>query len=127
MDPKTLRFSKTHEWVHLEGDIATVGITDFAVKELTDVVHLEFPTVGKTVGAGKAFGEIESVKSVNDLYAPVAGTVVEVNADLENDLGLLGQDPFGAAWIARIKVSDGSNLESLMDHAAYVASCSTGH
>ena len=78
MDPKTLRFSKTHEWVHLNGDIATVGVSDFAVKELTDIVHLEFPEVGTSVSAGQPFGEIESVKSVNDLYSPVAGVIEAV-------------------------------------------------
>lgn len=124
MDPTTLRYSKTHEWVHLAGDIATVGITDYAVKELTDVVHLEFPVVGKAVKAGEPFGEIESVKSVSDLYAPVTGTIAAVNADLENDLALLGTDPYGAAWIVKIKVSDASALDKMLDRAGYQASIS---
>jgi glycine cleavage system H protein len=87
------------------------------------VVHLEFPTVGKKVAAGQPFGEIESVKSVNDLYSPVGGEVVAVNAQLEGDLGLLGQDPYGAAWIVKIKVSDKSALDKLMDYNTYEASC----
>jgi glycine cleavage system H protein len=123
MDPQELRFTRTHEWVHLDGDIATVGISDFAVKELTDIVHLEFPKVGSTVKAGQPFGEIESVKSVNDLYAPVSGVVAEVNPALQADLGLLGQDPFGKAWIARIKTADATPVSQLLDYAAYQASC----
>ncbi|MCA8993499.1 MAG: glycine cleavage system protein GcvH [Planctomycetaceae bacterium] len=127
MDPKTLRFSKTHEWVHLNGDIATVGVSDFAVKELTDIVHLEFPEVGTSVSAGQPFGEIESVKSVNDLYSPVAGVIEAVNSDLEDNLALMSDDPYGAGWVVRIKVSDASAYESLLDHAAYEQMCQSGH
>lgn len=123
MDVATLKFAKTHEWLHLEGDVATVGISDFAVKELTDVVHLELPTVGKTVSAGQEIGEIESVKAVSDLYAPVDGEIVEVNSLLEDDLSPLSDDPFGAGWIVKLKVSNPEQLNNLMDHAAYQASC----
>lgn len=126
MDPSTLRFAKTHEWVHLEGDVATIGISDFAVKELTDVVHLEFPSVGKTVAAGAPFGEVESVKAVSDLYAPLSGEVVEVNSGLEDELSLLSDDPYGKGWIARIKVSNPGEVDQLLDYAGYQA-CAGGH
>ncbi|WP_417847710.1 glycine cleavage system protein GcvH [Thalassoglobus sp.] len=123
MDVSSMKFAKTHEWVALDGDVATIGISDFAVKELTDVVHIELPSVGKTVAAGEEMGEIESVKAVSDLYAPVSGEIVEVNDSLEADLGPLSDDPFQAGWIVKIKASDPSELDALMDHAAYQASC----
>ncbi len=123
MDPQTLRFAKTHEWVHVDGDIATIGITDFAVKELTDVVHLEFPAVGKTVTAGETFGEVESVKAVSDLYSPVSGEVIEANTGLEDELSLLSDDPFGKGWVAKVRISDAASLDKLMDFDAYQASC----
>ncbi|WP_231739681.1 glycine cleavage system protein GcvH [Thalassoglobus polymorphus] len=118
-----MKFAKTHEWVALNGDVATIGISDFAVKELTDVVHIELPSVGKTVTAGEEMGEIESVKAVSDLYAPVSGEIVEVNDSLEADLGPLSDDPFQAGWIVKIKASNPTELDALMDHAAYQASC----
>ncbi len=123
MDVASMKFAKTHEWVALEGDVATIGISDFAVKELTDVVHIELPSVGKTVSAREEMGEIESVKAVSDLYAPVSGEIIEVNDALEADLGPLSDDPFQAGWIVKIKVSDPGELDALMDHAAYQASC----
>ncbi|QDT34532.1 Glycine cleavage system H protein [Thalassoglobus polymorphus] len=123
MDVSSMKFAKTHEWVALNGDVATIGISDFAVKELTDVVHIELPSVGKTVTAGEEMGEIESVKAVSDLYAPVSGEIVEVNDSLEADLGPLSDDPFQAGWIVKIKASNPTELDALMDHAAYQASC----
>lgn len=123
MDVNSMKFAKTHEWLALDGEIATVGISDFAVKELTDVVHIELPSVGKQVQAGEEFGEIESVKAVSDLYAPVSGEIVEVNDALVDDLAPLSDDAFGAGWIVKIKVTDSTEVENLMDLEAYKASC----
>ena len=126
MDPQNLRFSKTHEWVHLDGDVATVGISDFAVKELTDLVYIELPQVGAAATAGEAFGEVESVKAVSDLYAPVSGEVIEVNESLADDLAPLSDDAFGDGWIARIRVADRSEVDGMMDDAAYEVFCASG-
>lgn len=123
MDPATLKFAKTHEWVSVAGEFATVGISDFAVKELTDVVHLELPQVGRAVRQGDSIGEIESVKAVSDIYAPIDGQIVEVNSRLEGDLTALSDDPFGAGWMVKLKVSNPGQLASLMDYPAYQASC----
>lgn len=123
MDAASLKFAKTHEWVALSGEIATVGISDFAVKELTDVVHLELPEVGRAVQAGEEIGEIESVKAVSDLYAPVSGEIVEVNDALAGDLAPLSDDPYGAGWIVKLRISAPVELDALLDHAAYQASC----
>ncbi len=126
MDPRNCRFTKTHEWVRLDGDVATVGISEFAVRELTDLVYIELPRPGTRVEQGQQFGEIESVKAVSDLYAPVAGEVIEVNTRLADDLGLLSSDPYGAGWIASIRVTDPRAADSLLDYAAYEAHCATG-
>ncbi len=123
MDLNSMRFAKTHEWVYLDKDIATIGISDFAVKELTDVVHIELPNAGKTVTAGDEIGEIESVKAVSDLYAPVSGEIIDVNNSLEDDLGQLSDDPFGKGWIVKIRVSDPSEVAQLMDKSTYESSC----
>jgi glycine cleavage system H protein len=123
VDPTTLKFTKTLEWVALDGDVATIGISDFAVKELTDVVHLELPPAGRSVSAGEEIGEIESVKAVSDLYAPLAGEIVEVNQALANDLAPLSEDPYGAGWIVRLRVADPAEVEALLDYAAYQAAC----
>lgn len=123
MDTASMKFAKTHEWLALDGDVATIGISDFAVKELTDVVHIELPSVGKKVDAGEEFGEIESVKAVSDLYAPVAGEIVEVNEGLADDLGPLSDDPFGAGWIIKLRVSDPSDVDRLMDYSTYQETC----
>lgn len=123
MDPATLKFARTHEWVSLQGDIATIGISDFAVKELTDVVHLELPSVGKNVSAGEGVGEIESVKAVSDLYAPVAGEIVEVNSALQSDLAPLSDDPFGAGWLMKLRVSNAAEIEQLLSHGEYQQHC----
>src|SRR5437588_10426637 len=110
MDPKTLRFAKTHEWAKLDGEICTVGITKFAVDQLTDVVYIELPDVGDHTFAGESFGEIESVKAVSDLYAPVDGEVVAVNEQLINDPTPVSNDPYGAGWMVKLKVEPGANL-----------------
>lgn len=121
--PEQLRFAKTHEWVALEGNTATIGITEFAVKLLSDLVFIDLPKVGKAVIAGEPFGEIESVKHVSDLYAPVSGKVVAVNADLVEKLEWLAQEPYGKAWMIKVEVSDTSALAGLLDAAAYAAHC----
>ena len=123
MDRGAVRYVRTHEWVRMEGDVATIGITDFAVRQLTDLVHVELPDVGKSLSAGQEFGVVESVKAASDLYAPLAGTVVEVNEQLPEDLGLLSEDPFGRGWMVRLRVSDPSAVGKLMDQAAYQAHC----
>ncbi len=123
MDPSELKYARTHEWVHPDGDVVTVGISDFAVKELTDLVYIDLPTVGTTVEQGETLGEVESVKAVSDLYAPVAGEVVEVNESLPDNLQLLSDDPYGQGWIVKLRLADGQNLDHLMDYAAYQKHC----
>lgn len=127
MNPEQLRFSATHEWVHVEEEggqqIATVGISDFAVQQLTDLVYLELPPVGKQVKAGDEFGEVESVKAVSSLYSPVDGEIVAVNESLPNDLDRLSRDPYGEGWIVKIRITDPSSLDQLMDYAAYQKQC----
>ena len=127
MDLGSLRYAKTHEWLHVAGDVGTIGITDFAVKELTDLVYIELPKVGRTLTAGDAFGEVESVKAVSDLYAPVSGEVVEVNVNVPNDLDVLSQDPFGRGWLMRIRLSNPAEAGKLMDQATYQKECAAGH
>jgi len=118
--PEDLRFAETHEWVHLEGDnVAVVGISAHAVEALTDLVHIELPEVGKKVEGGQSFAEIESVKAVSDIYAPVAGEVAEINEALRDDLDQIGSDPYGKGWIAKIKTDGSPDLSKLMDYAAY--------
>lgn len=119
MDPKSLRYSPSHEWVSLEGEIATIGISRFAVDQLTDLIVIELPTVGAKLTAGKSFGEVESVKAVSDLYAPVSGEVVEVNSQVASDVQLLAQDPYTVGWLIKIRVDDPATVADLMDHAAY--------
>jgi glycine cleavage system H protein len=117
-----LKFAKTHEWVRPEsGGVVTVGISSYAVEALTDLVFMQLPAVGRKVKAGESFGEIESVKAVSDLYAPISGEVVEVNAALPGRLETLGKDPYGEGWVARIKADNPAELESLLDRTAYDA------
>ncbi|REK09471.1 MAG: glycine cleavage system protein GcvH [Planctomycetota bacterium] len=132
MQPQDLLYAKTHEWVHVETDggskIATIGISHFALEALTDLVFLELPEVGRQVKAGDSFGEVESVKAVSDLYSPVTGEVVEVNAALPDQLGQLTDDPYGAGWIAKIKISDEAELQNLLAYADYEKQCAEeGH
>ena len=119
MDPKTLRYAKTHEWARLQGDVCTVGITQFAVEQLTDVVYIELPDVGDHTFAGESFGEIESVKSVNDLYAPVNGEVIAINEQLLEDPTRISQDPYGNGWMIQIKVEPGSTIDHLLTYEQY--------
>ena len=123
MDPRQLRFASSHEWVHLEGETATIGISDFAVRELTDLVFIQLPDVGRKLAEGETFGEVESVKAVSDLYAPLAGEVTAVNSKLVNDLAPLSDDAFGAGWIIQLKVDDPSKAARLMDYDAYQKFC----
>lgn len=120
IDPKALKYADSHEWAFQEGDIVTVGISRFAVDQLSDLILIDLPSVGKTLKAGQDFGAIESVKSVSDLYAPVAGEVVEVNPAVAADVQVLSQDPYDAGWLVKIRLSDPSaGLSGLMDHDAY--------
>lgn len=123
MDPTTLRFAKSHEWVNVEEGTATVGISKFAVDALTDLVYLELPEVGSTLEAGSVFGVVESVKAASDLYAPISGEVVEVNEALPDDLGMLSDEPYTGGWIMKVKLANPDEPASLMDHAAYEAHC----
>lgn len=115
--PENLQYTKDHEWALIEGGVATVGITDHAQHELGDIVFVELPKVGATIKAGESFGTIEAVKTVAELYAPVSGTVAEVNTALADDAGVVNTDPYGQGWIIKVTV-DGSSAE-LMDAAAY--------
>src|SRR5438552_3747827 len=119
MDPKTLRYAKSHEWAGMEGNLVVVGITQFAVDQLTDVVYIELPDVGDHVFAGDSFGEIESVKAVSDLYAPVNGEVIAVNEKVVEDPGRVTSDPYGKGWMIKIKVEPGTNLNHLMTLEKY--------
>jgi glycine cleavage system H protein len=119
MDPQTLRYAKTHEWASLQGDVCTVGITQFAVEQLTDVIYIDMPDVDDLVTAGESFGEIESVKAVSDLYAPVGGDVVAVNEKLQNDPTMISKDPYDKGWLIKIKVAPGTTLNHLMTLAQY--------
>jgi glycine cleavage system H protein len=117
--PEDLKYTKSHEWVRVEGDIATVGITDFAQSELGDVVFVELPAAGRAVRAGDTFGSVESVKTVSDVYAPVSGEVVDVNAALGAQSELINTDPFGKGYMVKIKMSDPGEAEKLMDANLY--------
>lgn len=117
--PAELRYTKDHEWVAIDGDIVTVGITDFAQAELGDVVYVDLPKVGAVCTKDEPFGEVESTKSVSDLFAPLSGEVVTINEDLDGDPGAVNTDPYGAGWMISIKVTDLSELESLLSADQY--------
>ena len=117
-----LRYAESHEWVSLEGEIATIGITDYAQHALGDIVYVDMPEVGDEVTVGEDFGAVESVKAASDLYSPVSGEVVEINEALEDEPGLINQDAF-ANWIMKVKVSDPSEVENLLDAEAYAKIC----
>ena len=118
--PANYRYTNQHEWVDVKGDVATIGITDYAQHELGDVVFVELPKPGTKVTAGKSFGTVESVKAVSDIYAPVTGDVVEVNADLQNTPEKINSDPHGA-WLIKVRLANPAEVKSLMDAAAYEA------
>jgi len=125
MDQDSLRYLKSHEWVAVEGDIATVGITDFAVSQLTDLTYVELPKVGTAVTAGERFGEVESVKAVSDLYSPVSGEVVEANTALDDDVAPLSSDPFGTGWLMKVRLADDGLSGELLDQKAYEEYCAS--
>jgi glycine cleavage system H protein len=114
MDPKTLRYAPTHEWASLDGDTCTVGISKFAVDQLTDVVYIELPEVGDHVFTGESFGEIESVKAVSDIYSPINGEVTAINEKIMDDPSGIADDPYGKGWLVKIKVEPGSTLDHLL-------------
>ena len=117
--PENLRYTKDHEWVKLEGDEATVGITDFAQQELGDIVYVEIETVGKDLNAGDVFGTVEAVKTVSDLFLPVSGSVTEVNPGLNSNPEAVNNDPYGQGWMIKMKVSNASDLDNLLTAEAY--------
>jgi len=128
MDLKTFRFAKTHEWARLEGDVCTIGITKFAVEQLTDVIYIELPDVGDHVFTGDSFGEIESVKAVSDLYSPINGEVMAVNEKLLDDPTAIAKDPYGQGWMVKVKAEPGSNLDQLLTLDQYEKQIATdGH
>jgi glycine cleavage system H protein len=117
--PDELYYTKDHEWIRIEGDIATVGITDFAQKELGDIVYVEVETVGKDLSSGAVFGTVEAVKTVSDLYLPVNGTILELNPALANAPELVNTDPYGDGWMVKIKMTDKDDVKTLLDAKAY--------
>lgn len=118
--PSDLRYTNEHEWIKLESDnIALIGITDFAQSELGDIVFVEIETAGQTLAANEIFGTVEAVKTVSDLFLPVAGTVLEVNPALANNPELLNSDPYGEGWLIKLEVSNPSDIDTLLDSAAY--------
>ena len=119
LSPEQLRYAETHEWSVLEDDIATIGISDFAVEQLTDLVFIELPEVGQQVTRSTPFGEIESVKAVSDLYSPGDGAILEINQTLVDDLSLLSSDPYGNGWLVKIRIASGTSLDHLLDFKAY--------
>jgi glycine cleavage system H protein len=127
MDQSNLKYLPSHEWASIAGDVCTVGITQYAVDQLTDVTHLQLPKVGTATTAGKAFGEIESVKAVFDLNAPMTGTVLEKNAAVEKDPSLINQDPYGKGWMIKIKLAAGAKTDHLLDLQQYEKQIAEGH
>jgi len=123
MAPEHLKYTKTHEWVAVEGDTATIGISDFAVHLLSDLTYADLPPIGKQMKQGQPFGEVESVKAVSDLYAPVSGEVIARNDALPDHLELLTKEPFGAGWMVKVRLSDASELSNLLDQTAYKSHC----
>ena len=119
--PSNIKYTSEHEWIRIEGDEAYVGITDYAQSELGEIVFIDVPTVGETVGQGEVFGSVEAVKTVSDLNMPVTGEVLEFNEELDAAPELVNNDPYGKGWIIRIAVKDPAELNSLMDAAAYEA------
>jgi glycine cleavage system H protein len=117
--PDNLRYTKDHEWIRIEGDEATIGITDFAQHELGDIVYVEIETIGQELNAGDVFGTVEAVKTVSDLYLPVNGSVIEVNPKLNSNPELVNNDPYGEGWMAKIKISNVPDIDSLLNAEAY--------
>ena len=117
--PAELKYTKDHEWVKIEGDVATVGITEFAQSELGDIVYVEIETVGETIDQEEVFGSVEAVKTVSDLFMPLSGEIIEFNENLESNPELVNSDPYGEGWMIKVKISDSSQVDSLLDADAY--------
>lgn len=126
MVPTDLRYTKDHEWVRVEGDVATIGITSFAADQLGDIVFVELPAVGSAVEQFASFGVVESVKAVSDLFAPIGGTVTETNEDLTGNPEFVNADPYGSGWMLKLTVADEAQLGELLDPAAYDALVAEG-
>jgi glycine cleavage system H protein len=127
IDENKLLYAESHEWAAIEGEVCTVGITRFAVEQLTDIVYVELPSVGKSYRAGQPFGVIESVKAVSDLYAPVDGEVIEINNKVPHDPSLLSSDPYNAGWMVKFKVAPGVDTSKLMAKAKYEMHAAASH
>lgn len=121
--PVTLKYAKSDEWVLVEGDVATFGISDYAQDSLNDIVYVSLKPVGTIIGAGESFGEVESVKAASELYAPISGEIIEVNEALSGTPETINADPYGAGWMVKVRISDASALAGLMDSDAYAAYC----
>jgi glycine cleavage system H protein len=119
--PANLKYTKDHEWVSVEGDVATIGITDFAQSELGDIVYVEIETVGETIAQEEVFGSVEAVKTVSDLFMPVSGEIIEFNEGLEADPEAVNKDAYGAGWMIKVKMSNPAEVDALLDAAAYEA------
>jgi glycine cleavage system H protein len=119
--PAELKYTKDHEWVKIEGDIATVGITEFAQSELGDIVYVEIETVGETIAQEEIFGSIEAVKTVSDLFMPISGEILELNEELDGNPELVNSDPYGAGWMVKVKISDASEVAQLLSSEDYAA------
>jgi glycine cleavage system H protein len=119
--PQNLKYTKDHEWVVVEGDIATIGITDFAQSELGDIVFVDITTEGETLDQEEVFGSVEAVKTVSDLFMPISGEIIELNEKLDGDPELVNSDPYGDGWMIKVKISDAAQLNDLLDAAAYEA------
>jgi glycine cleavage system H protein len=117
--PANLKYTKEHEWIAIEEDVATIGITDFAQSELGDIVYVEIETVGETLSKDEVFGSVEAVKTVSDLFMPVSGEILEFNSELESNPEAVNKDPYGSGWMIKVQVSDTNELDGLMDAAAY--------
>lgn len=121
MYPKELKYDREHEWVRMDGDVATIGISDFAQDQLGEVVYVDLPSVGDVVSTGESFGEVESVKSVSELFSPVSGEIVEVNNELDDAPELVNNDSYGDGWMVKVKVDNLSEVDALMDADSYEA------
>ena len=119
--PQNLKYTKDHEWVSVDGDIATIGITDFAQSELGDIVYVEIETEGETLDQEEVFGSVEAVKTVSDLFMPVSGEIIEFNGDLDKDPELVNSDPYGKGWMIKVKLTNASEVDGLLDAAGYTA------
>ena len=119
--PENLRYTKDHEWISLDGDVATIGITEFAQSELGDIVYVEIETLNQHLGADSVFGTVEAVKTVSDLFLPITGTIIEINPELNNQPELVNSDPYGEGWMVKVKVDDTADIEKLLNAEAYAS------